>query len=53
MSVILGSDGHRYRVKEGWGQPPENWSSHEVGADRNDNVHVFNRGEWWCERGGG
>ena len=48
MAVILGSGDYRYRVEEGWGNLPDGWSFHEVGAvgvDRNDNVYVFNRGE--------
>jgi len=48
MTVILGSGDYRYRVEEGWGKLPDDWSFHEVGAvgvDRNDNVYVFNRGE--------
>src|SRR5215467_7535579 len=48
MSVILGEGEYRYRVEEGWGELPDGWSFHEVGAvgvDRRDNVYVFNRGE--------
>ncbi len=46
--VVLGSGEYRYGVQEGWGELPEGWSFHEVGAvgvDAKDNVYVFNRSE--------
>jgi hypothetical protein len=48
MSVILGSDDHRYRVIENWAQLPPGWNFKDVGGvgvDSEDRVYVFNRGE--------
>lgn len=46
--VTLGTDGYTYEVIDNWAKVPEGWSFREVGgvgADANDNVYVFNRGE--------
>jgi hypothetical protein len=46
--MILGSGEHRYKVVEKWAQLPEGWEFKDVAAvacDRQDRVHVFNRGE--------
>ena len=46
--VELGTSGFIYEVVENWAKLPEGWSFKEtaaVGADANDNVYVFNRGE--------
>ncbi len=46
--VTLGSGGYTYEVIDNWAKIPEGWSFREVGgvgADANDNVYVFNRGE--------
>ena len=47
MSVILGSDEHRYRVVENWAKLPDGWTLTDVAAvavDSKDRVYVFNRG---------
>ncbi len=45
--AILGSGAFRYRVLANWGELPPGWRYGDVaavGIDRQDNVHVFNRG---------
>jgi hypothetical protein len=45
--AIVGSGAFAYRVEEGWGRLPDGWEFTDVaavGVDRDDNVHVFNRG---------
>jgi hypothetical protein len=48
MSVILGNDGYRYAVEEGWAKLPPGMRLDAdvaaVGVDRHDNVYAFNRG---------
>ena len=48
MSVILGTDGYRYRVAEDWAKLPEGWKWDAdvaaVGVDTHDNVYAFSRG---------
>ena len=46
--VTLGKETFTYEVVENWAKVPEGWSFREVGsvgADAQDNVYVFNRGE--------
>ena len=46
--VKLGTAGFAYEVVENWAKLPDGWSFKEtaaVGADANDNLYVFNRGE--------
>jgi hypothetical protein len=46
--MIVGSGQFKYRVIADWAKLPDGWSFKEVGgvgADNNDNVYVFNRGE--------
>ena len=49
MSVILGTEGFRYRVVDDWAKLPPgmefNADVAAVGVDRNDNVYAFNRGK--------
>jgi sugar lactone lactonase YvrE len=49
MSVILGTDGYRYAVNDGWAKLPPgmefNADVAAVGVDRHDNVYAFNRGK--------
>jgi len=47
MDVIVGSGDFTYLVEPGWGKLPEGWDFADVGGvavDRQDRVHVFNRG---------
>ena len=49
MAVVLGTDGYRYEVNEGWAKLPPgmefNADVAAVGVDRHDNVYAFNRGQ--------
>src|SRR6516165_11502185 len=49
MPVILGTDGYRYEVSEGWAKLPPgmefNADVAAVGVDSHDNVYAFNRGK--------
>ncbi|HEY1261042.1 MAG TPA: peptidyl-alpha-hydroxyglycine alpha-amidating lyase family protein [Stellaceae bacterium] len=49
MPVILGKDGYRYEVLDGWAKLPPgmefNADVAAVGVDGNDNVYAFNRGK--------
>src|SRR3954449_4913772 len=48
MATIVGNGEYRYRIIENWAKLPDGWSFKEVaavGADKNDNVYVFGRGE--------
>ena len=49
MPVILGTDGYRYEVSEGWARLPPgmefNADVAAVGVDGHDNVYAFNRGK--------
>ena len=49
MPVILGTDGYRYEVSEGWAKLPPgmefNADVAAVGVDGHDNVYAFNRGK--------
>ncbi len=49
MAVILGTDGFRYEVQDGWAKLPPgmefNADVAAVGVDKNDNVYAFNRGK--------
>jgi len=48
MAVVLGKDGYRYEVNDGWAKLPPgmefNADVAAVGIDRHDNVYAFNRG---------
>jgi hypothetical protein len=48
MAVILGTDGYRYEVVDGWVKLPPGYEFNAdvaaVGVDKNDNVYAFNRG---------
>jgi hypothetical protein len=48
MAVVLGTDGYRYEVDDGWAKLPPgmefNADVAAVGIDRHDNVYAFNRG---------
>ena len=48
MSVVLGTDGYRYEVAEGWAKLPPGYEFNAdvaaVGVDKSDNVYAFNRG---------
>ena len=48
MAVVLGTDGYRYEVDDGWAKLPPgmefNADVAAVGVDKNDNVYAFNRG---------
>jgi hypothetical protein len=48
MSVVLGADGYRYEVDDGWAKLPPgmefNADVAAVGVDKHDNVYAFNRG---------
>ena len=46
--TVLGDGAFTYEPVENWAKLPPGWSFKEiggVGVDKNDNVHVFNRGE--------
>src|SRR6266849_4812842 len=49
MAVVLGTDGYRYEVDDGWAKLPPGYEFNAdvaaVGVDRHDNVYAFNRGE--------
>src|SRR6202049_3545228 len=49
MSVVLGTDGYRYEVQDGWAKLPPgmefNADVAAVGVDKDDNVYAFNRGK--------
>ena len=49
MAVVLGTDGYRYEVNDGWAKLPPgmefNADVAAVGVDRQDNVYAFNRGK--------
>jgi hypothetical protein len=49
MAVVLGTDGYRYEVNDGWAKLPPgmefNADVAAVGVDRHDNVYAFNRGK--------
>src|SRR4051795_11271586 len=49
MSVVLGSDGYRYEVNDGWAKLPPGYEFNAdvaaVGVDRHGNVYAFNRGK--------
>jgi DNA-binding beta-propeller fold protein YncE len=49
MSVVLGTDGYRYEVNDGWAKLPPgmefNADVAAVGVDKHDNVYAFNRGK--------
>src|SRR6266566_3867008 len=49
MSVILGTEGFRYEVRDDWAKLPPgmefNADVAAVGVDRRDNVYAFNRGK--------
>ena len=49
MSVVLGTDGFRYEVRDGWAKLPPgmefNADVAAVGVDKHDNVYAFNRGK--------
>ena len=49
MPVVLGTDGYRYEVNDGWAKLPPgmefNADVAAVGVDKNDNVYAFNRGK--------
>src|SRR5204863_8560130 len=48
-AVVLGTDGYRYEVDDGWAKLPPGYEFNAdvaaVGVDRHDNVYAFNRGE--------
>ena len=49
MAVVLGTDGYRYEVHDGWAKLPPgmefNADVAAVGVDKHDNVYAFNRGK--------
>src|SRR6195256_6909714 len=49
MAVVLGTDGYRYEVDDGWAKLPPgmefNADVAAVGVDKHDNVYAFNRGK--------
>jgi hypothetical protein len=49
MAVVLGTDGYRYEVNDGWAKLPAgmefNADVAAVGVDKDDNVYAFNRGK--------
>ena len=49
MAVVLGTDGYRYEVEDGWAKLPPgmefNADVAAVGVDKHDNVYAFNRGK--------
>jgi DNA-binding beta-propeller fold protein YncE len=49
MAVVLGTDGYRYEVDDGWAKLPPgmefNADVAAVGVDKHDNVYAFNRGD--------
>jgi hypothetical protein len=49
MAVVLGTDGYRYEVDDGWAKLPPgmefNADVAAVGIDKHDNVYAFNRGK--------
>ncbi len=49
MAVVLGTEGYRYEVLDGWAKLPPgmefNADVAAVGVDGNDNVYAFNRGK--------
>ncbi|MGC2411125.1 MAG: peptidyl-alpha-hydroxyglycine alpha-amidating lyase family protein [Stellaceae bacterium] len=49
MAVVLGTDGFRYEVHDGWAKLPPgmefNADVAAVGVDKHDNVYAFNRGK--------
>ena len=49
MAVVLGTDGYRYEVNDGWAKLPPgmefNADVAAVGVDKHDNVYAFNRGK--------
>src|SRR5438309_3528924 len=49
MAVVLGTDGYRYEVDDGWAKLPPgmefNADVAAVGVDKDDNVYAFNRGQ--------
>src|SRR5271163_4660693 len=48
MAVVLGTDGYRYAVDDGWAKLPPGYEFNAdvaaVGVDKHDNVYAFNRG---------
>src|SRR5260370_39805956 len=48
MAVVLGTEGYRYEVAEGWAKLPPGYEFNAdvaaVGVDKSDNVYAFNRG---------
>jgi len=48
MAVVLGTEGYRYEVAEGWAKLPPGYEFNAdvaaVGVDSHDNVYAFNRG---------
>jgi hypothetical protein len=49
MAVVLGTDGFRYEVQDGWAKLPPgmefNADVAAVGVDKHDSVYAFNRGQ--------
>src|SRR5438874_3750640 len=49
MAVVLGTEGYRYEVAEGWAKLPPGYEFNAdvaaVGVDKHDNVYAFNRGK--------
>src|ERR1700687_2165522 len=49
MAVVLGTDGYRYEVNDGWAKLPSgvefNADVAAVGVDKHHNVYAFNRGK--------
>src|SRR3979490_1096972 len=49
MAVVLGTDGYRYEVNDGWAKLPPGMEFTAdvaaVGVDKHDNVYAFNRGK--------
>src|SRR5207245_11068494 len=48
MAVVLGTDGYRYEVDDGWAKLPPGYEFNAdvaaVGVDKRDNVYAFNSG---------
>ena len=49
MAVVLGTEGYRYEVADGWAKLPPGYEFNAdvaaVGVDKHDNVYAFNRGK--------
>src|SRR5437762_2353237 len=49
MAVVLGTEGYRYEVDDGWAKLPPGYEFNAdvaaVGVDKHDNVYAFNRGK--------